>query len=208
MAVPGTIAQRLFLLAWNPAKGRIGLGTNLGAMIRAGALADLYLSGHLADENGRAAIGVRRPCPDPVLDSMLDEIAGARPRKWQHWVSRRQRATVHAVRRQLGDDGWVRLEPYRILGLVPAVRVTMRDPRVRTTLVSRVKDTLHRPIDRVEEADAALVAILAAGGLSLVLDRQTRRDDKRRIQALTAMSGPIAPALKRAIEAAESAAVG
>ncbi|MEV4278882.1 GOLPH3/VPS74 family protein [Actinoplanes xinjiangensis] len=206
MTVPGSLPQWILLLAHDPAKGRVRVGTNLGAMVRAAALADLYLSGHLTDTNGRATVGTRRPCADPVLSTLLDDIAGSRPRKWQSWVDRRQHATVVAVRRQLADDGWVRLEPYRMLGIIPRTRVTLRDPRVRKELLGRVRSALKDPISRVEPADAALVTVVVAGGLGLVLDRRARRDARRRIQELADISGPIGPALRKSIEASAAAA--
>jgi hypothetical protein len=204
VAVPDSLPQRIYVLAYNPAKGRVGLGTNLGAMLRAAALADLYLTGHLTDERGRAAIEVRHPCHDPALDAVLEEIAGSRPRRWQSWVDRRQRAARNAVRQQLSDHGWARLQPHKILGLFPTIKVTMRDPRVRKELLGRVHAALNKPIDRIDPADAALVAIVVAGDLTLVLDRKTKRANKRRIQQLTALSGPIGPALHKSIQAAAS----
>jgi Golgi phosphoprotein 3 GPP34 len=202
MAVPGSLAQRVFLLAYDPGKGRVRLGANLGAMLRAAALADLYLDGHLTDERGGATIDARHPCPDPLLAALLDEIAGSRRRSWESWVGRRQRAAVSVVRRQLSDGGWVRLEPHRVLWLFPTTKVTIRDPRVRKELLSRVKGALKDPIDRIDHTDAALVAIVAAADLKIVLDRPTARAHRRRIQQLTAVSGPVGQALRRSIESA------
>jgi len=199
MAVPGSLPQRIFLLAYDPDKGRVRLGANLGAMLRAAALADLHLTGHLTDERGRAVIDARHSCTDPVLDALREEIATTRPRKWQRWIDRRQRVTIKTVRRQLSEGGWVRLHPYRILGLFPATRVTIRDPRVRKELLGRVNAALKNPIDRVDPGDAALVAVVAAGDLKLVLDRKAKRTHKRRIQELNALSGPVGPALRKSI---------
>jgi hypothetical protein len=208
MSVPGSLPQRIFLLAYHPGKGRVPMGTNLGAMLRAAALADLYVRGYLTDERGRAVVDGRHSCTDYVLDALIDEITGSKPRKWQFWVDRRQRVTVSAVREQLSEGGWVRLEPHRILGLFPATRVAVRDPRVRRELLGRVGNALKHPVGRVDRADAALVAIAAAGGLGLVLDRRTRRAHKRRIQELTELSGPVGPALRRSIRDAASSAAG
>ncbi len=208
MAAPDSLPQCIFVLAYNPDRGRVGVGTNLGAMLRAAALADLYLNGHLSDERGRAAIEVRHPCHDRVLEAFLEEIAGSRPRRWESWVGRRQRAAVSAVRQQLGDGGWARLEPHRILGLFPTTKVTIRDPRVRKELLGRVSGALKNPIGRIDPADAALVAIVSAGDLKLVLDRKTKRANKRRIQELTEISGPIGPALHKSIQATTAASAG
>ncbi|MFC0533352.1 GOLPH3/VPS74 family protein [Phytohabitans kaempferiae] len=207
MAVPDSLPQRIFLLAYNPEKGRVGLDTYLGAMLRAAALADLYQGGHLTDERGRPAIDVRHPCRDPVLDALLEEIAGSKPHSWQSWIGHRQRATVRAVRQQLNDGGWVHLQPHKILGLFPTTEVTIRDPRVREELLDRVNTTLHKPIGGIDPADAALVAIIAAGDLNLVLDRKTKRANKQRIQELTKLSGPIGPALHKSIQAAATGEV-
>jgi hypothetical protein len=202
MAVPHSLPQRIFLLAYDPDKGRVGLGANLGAMLRAAALADLYRGGHLTDERGRAAIDVRNPCHDPVLNALLEEIAGSKPHTWQSWIGHRQRAAVRAVRQQLNDGGWVHLQPHKILGLLPTTKVTIRDPRVRDELLGRVNTALHNPIGSIDPSDAALVAVIAAGDLTLVLDRKTRRADKQRIQELAKLSGPIGPALHKSIQAA------
>jgi hypothetical protein len=208
MAVPDSLPQRIFVLAYDPDKGRVRMGTNLGAMLRAAALADLYLNGHLTDERGRAAVDVRHPCHDPVLQALLAEIAGSKPRKWHSWVGRRQNATVSAVRRQLSDRGWVRLQPHRVLGLFPTTKVTIRDPRVRKELLGRVNGALKKPSHRIDPADAALVAIVAAGDLSLVLDRKTRRAYKRRVEELIELTGPVGPALRKSIRDAASASAG
>ncbi|MEO5873918.1 MAG: GPP34 family phosphoprotein, partial [Streptosporangiaceae bacterium] len=172
------------------------------------ALADLYLNGHLADERGRAAVAVRHPCHDPVLEAALEEIARSKPRKWHSWVGRGQRPVVRAVRQQLADSGWARLEPRRILGLFPTTKITLRDPRVRKELLSRVSGALRNPVGRTDPADAALVAIVAAGELGLVLDRKARRAAKQRIRDLTALSGPVGPALRKALQDEASSAAG
>ena len=208
MSVPSSLPQRIYLLAYDPAKGRVRMGTNLGAMLRAAALAELYLSRHLADERGRAVVGVLQPCPDPVLAATLEEIAGSWPRRWQTWVGRRQGAAVKAVRRQLGEEGWARLENHKILGLFPTVKITLRDPRARKELLGRVSGALKQPVARVDPADAALAVIVAEGKLTLVLDRGTKRQHKQRLKDLAALSGPIGPALRKAIQASEAAAAG
>lgn len=208
MAVPSSLPQRIFLLAYDPAKGRVGMGTELGAMLRAGALANLYLQGRLIDVRGRAAINGQHPCSDSVLAGLLTEIAGSKPRKWQYWIGKRQRATVATVRQQLEDGGWTRCQPYKILGLFPTTRVTLRDPRVRKELLSQVNGAFRTPVSRVDPADAALMTIVAAAELNLVVDRKTRRDNKRRIQELAETTGPIGPALRKSIEAASSGGEG
>ena len=45
-------------------------------MLRAAALADLYLDGRLADDKGKARVVDTGPTGDPVLDEVLQDIAG------------------------------------------------------------------------------------------------------------------------------------
>jgi hypothetical protein len=206
MTTPGSLPQRVYLLAWDPAKGRIPMGTSLGAMLRAAALADLFRSGHLTDDHGRAAVKGRRAAHDLFLDAVLEEIAESKPRKWQHWIGRRHTAAVSTVREQLSDGGWVRLEPRRILGFIPTTRVTVRNPRVRKELQSRIATALRNPVARTDAADAALVTVVAEGGLKLVLDGSTRRTHKQRLHDLAELTGPIGPALRKSIQAAAAAA--
>lgn len=208
MNLPDTLPQRMYLLACSPSKGRARAGGHLGKLIRAAALADLYLNGHLTDDRGKAVVDVRHPCRDPYLETVLEEIAASRPRKWQHWVGRRGTAAYRAVRDQLAADGWIRLERRKILGLFPYSHITQRDPRVRRHLVSRISTTLRTPLSQIDPADAALVALAAASDLRIALDRSTRRTNKRRITDLTTRTGPAAPALKKSIAAANAAAAG
>lgn len=204
--LPDTLPQRIYLLALDPGKGRPPLGTHLNELVRAAALADLYLSGHLADEQGRAVVAVRHPCHDPVLEVVLEELASSKPRKWQHWVGRKGRQTAAAVRGQLADGGWVRVEERKILGLFPTRKMTPRDPRLPGRLQRRVSAALRDPLPRVDPVDAALVALSDAGKLRRVLDRNARRTHKRRLKDLAERTGPLPRALKKTLEAQAAAA--
>jgi len=209
MQLPDSLPQRIYLLALDPEKGRPAFGTHLHELVRAAALTDLYLAGHLADEKGRAVVAVRHPCHDPVLESVLEELSAERnPRRWQHWVGRRGRRTAEAVRGQLADGGWVRVESHRILGIFPTHRITPRDPRVHGRLRSRVKATLRDPLARIDPMDAALVALAETGGLHGVLDRGARRAHKRRLADLAERTGPLPGALKKTIDARNAALAG
>ena len=47
-----SLPTRLFLLAYDPKKQRLTNRSHLGALLRAGALAELTFAGHVADEDG------------------------------------------------------------------------------------------------------------------------------------------------------------
>jgi hypothetical protein len=139
-----------------------------------------------------------------VLDGVLSQVAGAPPRKWQRWVRKDHRATVHAVRDQLEADRMIKVERHRILGVFPATRITLRQQQVATRLANRVNSAVRstQPLSGVDPHDAALVALVAAGDLKIVLSPAQRRRSKARIAQLTESSGPIPAALRQVIRGA------
>ena len=92
MQLPESLPARLFLLALNPTRQRLTAAQHLGYLLRAAALTDLELRGLISDESGKVRVGTQLRAGDPVLDAMLAEIAGDRPRSWRSWVQRRHRA--------------------------------------------------------------------------------------------------------------------
>ncbi|MDH6141984.1 MULTISPECIES: GOLPH3/VPS74 family protein [Kitasatospora] len=206
--VPDTLQGKLFLLAYDPDKGRLTSRSNLDLLLRAAGLADLLRLGLIRDDRGRPVAVAPAPAGlDPLLAEPLRLIAQSRPRSWQRWIGRR-RPTVREVRGSLADQGVLRLEERRVLGLFHAVRIEPRDPRARKQLTAAVSAALRDPISRVEAADAALVALAHAGELTLVLSRQQRREEKARIAELADLCGPVPAALRRAIRSRRAAQSG
>jgi hypothetical protein len=207
MDAPESLPGRLYLLAYDTGGQRMTARSELGFVLRAGALTDLMLTGHLTDEGGRARATTAEGPGDPLLDAVLQQIAGSRPRSWQHWVNRQARRFPRQVRDQLAAQGHVRLDPHRVLGLFPSTRVSVRDTRVVKRLATTVSATLRngRPVSALDPRDAALVALAAAGELKVVLPRPVRRAGKRRIEELSTVTGPVPRALRKAIAAAHAA---
>jgi hypothetical protein len=208
MDVPESLAGRLYLLAYDPQRRRMTAQSELGFLVRAGALTDLLLAGHLTDEDGKPAARTHTPLADPLPDAVLRQISQSRPRPWRHWVDKGARQAVRDVRDQLAADGWIRLESRRVLGIFPVTRVTVRDTRVVKRLAGTVSATLRggQPVSRLDPADAALVALAAAAELKVVLPRKRRRANKRRIDELSAHAGPVPRALHKAVQGARAAA--
>jgi hypothetical protein len=201
--LPESLPQRLYLLAYDTRRRRLRGGTQLGYVLRAAALTDLLLRGQLADERGKAVAGrAADAVDDPVLGAVLAQVAASRPRSWSHWVRSGQRQVRLAVREQLESGGWIRVEPRRVLGVFPASRVTVRDTRVLKELAAAVSRALGAglPAARVDPADAALVALAAAGELPPAISRRQRREHRQRIARLSERAGPAVPALRRVIQ--------
>jgi hypothetical protein len=206
MDLPDTLAARLYLLAYNTDKSRMTAGSQLGYIVRAAALTDLLLTGALADGAGKARARPGAAPADPLLAAVYRQVAESRPRCWRHWVNKGQGPMKRQVRDRLAAEGWVRVEPRRILGIFPVATVTVRDPRVVKRLAAMVSAALRDPVGQVDPRDAALVALAAAGDLKTVFPRARRRQHKERIARLNEHTGPVAKALRKAVQAAQAAA--
>ena len=203
MAMPDSLPARAYLLAFDREKGRVR-GTWTGALLGAAAVAELWLAGRLVDEGGRArpVPGAGRPA-DPVLAEVFTRLADGRPRKWEQAI--KQRGIQDLVQAQLGRD-WIRLDrPRRFLR--PA-RFSVRDPRALTALSGLVRATLRgpTPVSRLPERDSMLVALLVVAEVGIAIDRQRRREFRRRIDEMIVRGGPPAHGLRQAIRHARAAA--
>ncbi|GAA4983811.1 GOLPH3/VPS74 family protein [Kitasatospora paranensis] len=205
-AQPGSLPGMLYLLAYDPERGRLTGTRNLEMLLRAAALTELLHRGLLRDADGKAAIAAKAPAGlDPLLGELLAEVAERRPTAWRTIVARR-RHTVRTVTAQLAAAGLLRTEQHRILGLFPATRIELRDPRPRRALVATFDAALRTPLGRVEPRAAALVALAAAAQLRLLLSHRRRREHRDRIRQLTLLCGPLPLALRQAISRRDSAA--
>ncbi|MGW1344892.1 GOLPH3/VPS74 family protein [Kribbella sp. NPDC002412] len=208
---PDALAARLFLLAYDPSTGRLaGRWTRLGRILRAAALADLQLRGNLADDNGRARLTKVADPVDPVLAGVLNDIRRIGPRKWRTWIDRRHGRIVRDVRDELERARLIKVEHYRVLGLFPADRITLRHPLVRRQLLRNATDALRpaRLVTRVDLRDAAVVTLAATGDLRTVLTKDQRKRHKDRLAQLAVRVGPVVPALKKALQQSNSQAGG
>jgi len=205
---PESLPEKAFLLAYDLRRQRLTGRGELGYLLRAAALADLLLRGHLADESGKARTVKPAADLDPVLRAAWEEIEYSSPRSWRRWVSVRRRGAVREVRDQLADAGVVKLDQRRILGLFPATRITVRQHAEVKRLAEQVGRAIRggQPASRVEPDTAALAALAAAGRLRLVLTGADQRRHRGRLSTLADPIQPIAAALRRAIAAKRAAA--
>ncbi|TDC14671.1 GPP34 family phosphoprotein [Kribbella albertanoniae] len=209
-APPETLPARIFLLAYDPAKGRLANRSTLGKTLRAAALIDLQLRGNLADDNGRAHLTKAAPPRDEVLAGLLTEIRTSNPRKWRTWIDRRQSAIVRDTRAELERAQLIKVESHRFLGLIPTQRITLRQPLVRRQLLQRTTDVLRpaRLVTRIDLRDAALAVLASTSDLRTVIPKELRNRHKDRLAQLAIRIGPVAPALKKSIQASHAAASG
>jgi hypothetical protein len=206
---PDRLTDRAFLVAYDVERHKVTGTSSHGQLVRAAALVELTLAGHLVDEDGKPH-GTGGRTGDPVLDTVLDMIAASRPRSWRHWVEKEHKVTYRAVRERLTDAGVIATTHRRILGLFPSTTVTVPDTRTVRRLVADLRRVVlgGTPAEQLDPLDVALVPLVAAVELNTVFSGRERREHRVEIRALAERAGPAAKALRKAVEGSRAAAAG
>jgi len=202
MTLPDSLPAQLFLLACDRKKQRLVSRSELGYALRAAALADLVLGGHLADDGGKAVPASPAPGLDPVLEELLLEIGAAPPRPWRRWVRSRRSRMVPAVRDRLVAAHVVKVDTHRPLGLFPVHRIDVRRPQDARRLLEDVRRAARsgHPAARVDPRVGALTAIAGTAELGTVFSRAERRRYRARFAELGRPVSPVVAALRKAIQ--------
>jgi len=196
MTLPESLPARLYLLACDAEKNRVTAQSQLGLVLRAAALVDLYLAGLVTDENGKVrAVGDRRPTGDPLLDELLRQIAEhqPQPRSWHGWIARGQPA-VRTVRMQLEAGCCIRVERR----MLRPDRVELLDRSAVQQYADELRGELRQHASGIEARSAAVLALAARGEIATVISRSERREHRQYLDELAVHTGPIADALRKA----------
>ncbi|MFG3025019.1 GPP34 family phosphoprotein [Streptomyces sp. NPDC048254] len=167
-------------------------------LVRAAALTDLALRGRLGEDGGTVTVTGTRSTGDPVLDDVLRDAAG---HGWKHLVRRHRKRTLVQVEDRLAAAGVLTVKAPRTR--FGTRRLTVTDRAVPAALRARVSAVLHGhgPVQEVPTADAALLALAAAGRIRSVVSRQDRTAFRARIDACTRSLAVLAPGLEKAVRA-------
>jgi hypothetical protein len=208
--LPATLPARLYLLAYDRQKRRIRGGGHLGLALRAAALADLYLTGHLVDERGKAHTAIAPKPTDPILQAVLEQVEASTPRRWTHWIAKHAGRTPRAVRDELERSGWLHIEPRRILGIIPADQIGLRQEHQVARLMTDATNLIRsgQLVSRLDRRQTTLVALATTAGLPTVMSGAERRQYKARLAEFGDQVGPVIPALRKAIQSEQAAAAG
>ncbi|MBK1783152.1 GPP34 family phosphoprotein [Prauserella sp. ASG 168] len=205
-----TLPARALLLAFDRRKQKLTGKGQLGHLLRAAALAELVLHGHLTDDGDKAHPVTAPPGPaDSVLRHVWDQIEQDPPRAWRRWVAKDRARTMELVHAELVAARVVRVERHRVLGLFPATRVTLRQPHVARRLGEQVGRAVRgsQPVGRVDREIGALAALASAAQLAAVFSGRERRRFTGRIGELGGGSvAPVVTALRKAVSAQHTAA--
>jgi hypothetical protein len=134
--VPLRLPQLLYLLSYEPARNRMDVNSAAvrGPLLRAAAVADLRIAGHLEDRDGRAT-RTDAPVPDqldPFLREVLDDIPPDRPRRWFRAIEQRWHNAEGSDRDQLAAEEVITIERGRTLLVLPSERIAVTVPPPRS----------------------------------------------------------------------------
>jgi hypothetical protein len=202
-----SLPESVFLLTFDLRKQKLTQRGELGYLLRAATLAELLLDGNLADESGKARAVTAPADPGPLEAAVWEQITNFPPRSWGRWIGKDRSLAFRLVRDELAAARLIRVEPRRIL-LFPAERITPRRPYLSRRLAEEVGRAVRggRPAGRVAQDVRVLAALAAAARLTVVLPEREWRHHSKRIEALSAPVEPVATALRKSLEAAQSAA--
>jgi Golgi phosphoprotein 3 GPP34 len=201
MQRPQELQYRVYLLAYDLDEEDLYDRTRTAFLVRAGVLTELAVRGYVVDSDGDVRVAKAGPAGDPALDEALQQIAG-HDRSWKPWLRHDYKQTLDTVETHLQTTNLLSVDDNKVLGLVTRRHVTVTRPALVKELQDEARSILHgsQPADEIDPADAAVVALAAAGLVPAVVTRQESREHRHRIEALTSRVGTIAPGLGQALE--------
>ncbi|QLE72660.1 GPP34 family phosphoprotein [Streptomyces rectiverticillatus] len=186
-----TLPEELLLLCFDPVSGRKLMRTgHASAYGVAGAvLAELRLAGRVVEERGRVQVTNPLPPDDPLLATAVASLqqpgqdakrGGPRTARWVRSASRRLEEACLA---RLAEQGALRMETRRFLGLIPYQHSSLGP--VNLTTAARERFELARRGGFADPRARALAALASAIGISGALcpgwGRRTERQAMRRL---------------------------
>lgn len=189
----------LYLLAHDEAAEAPYDRSRAALLVRAAALIDLAMRGRLEEHAGTVTVSGTEPTGNPVLDRVLRDAADGH--SWKHLVRRHRTHTLTDAEDRLIAAGLLTAKaPRTRLG---TRRLSVTDRAVPAALRARLSAVLHGdgPVRDIPAADAALLALAAAGGVPSVVSRQDQKTFRARIDTCTASLAALAPGLEKAVRA-------
>jgi hypothetical protein len=126
LGLPQTLHAQSVLLAYARFRGRLDGNDRwrFGLALHTAMLTDLYLTGHLIDEDNRPR-SVDGALPrDPLLCAVLDDITDNEPTDWMNALTRDHRNALGIFHSELEAHGWPWVQRRRMLGILSCARST------------------------------------------------------------------------------------
>lgn len=198
---PQAVHYRVYLSAYDLGKEDLYDRPRTAFLTRAGVLTELAHHGYVADADGVVRVANAESTGDPALDEALHQIA-EHDRSWKSWLRHDYKQTLETIELQLQTMNLISVNRKKVLGLVSRTHVTVPDRALVEQLQQSARTILRgsRPASEIDPADAAVVALAAAGLVPAVVSRRDSHVYRERIEALTNRAGAVAPGLETAFQ--------
>ncbi|MGW0134324.1 GOLPH3/VPS74 family protein [Streptomyces sp. NPDC003299] len=193
------LACAMYLLAHDEAAGGPYDRSRTALLVRAAAVIDLAVRGRLTDDRGTVTVSGTARTGSPLLDRVLHDAAGGH--SWKRLLRHHRKRTLTDVEDRLAAAGLLTVTGTR--SRFGTRRLSVTEPAVTAALRARVSAALHGDgdVQEIPAADAALLALAAAGSVRAVVSRRDRKAFRSRIDACTGSLATLAPGLERAVRA-------
>lgn len=196
-------------------------GTSAGYALSGLAVIELIRRERLALENGRLAVRDASLTGDELLDEALQAIAAkASPKKPDSWITAlpyRVKGFVRRVMERLEDDGMIRIDSERFLGLIPYKRYTVTNESARNKIVDAAREVLLSGARTAEYELMLILSVAAACGfVEKIFSREEQKGMRETFKQLKKgtyfeTDGDavklVVKAIQQAVSAAQSSAV-
>ncbi|MFD3576434.1 GPP34 family phosphoprotein [Streptomyces sp. NPDC058644] len=198
-----TLPQHLYLLCYTVDQGKFQLDNlqGRGQLLRAGALTELARDGLLDATGGKVVREAGKAPDDTFVAAVWADLPDNKPKGWLQFVHNKAHTAETPVRDQLAALGEVTVSRGKVLGLIPADKVTVARPEEVRALQKRVRDTVLGGADPASiPLEELTMAVFAAElEVTCVWSRGDRRTHKQALKALAARFDEIVPGLRKAL---------
>ena len=203
--------EELLLLILHEEKGT-AKGTYANLALAAGVLGELVTEGRLEvadDKKGTVTVLDASPTGEPAMDVALEKMASARrPKPLRSWIERiaGMRGLRDRVADPLVEQGVLREESKKVLGVFSSTRYPEADPEPQDELVERLRQAVFGDAE-VDEHMCLLVAIASpAELLPRIFGRREVAQRKDRVEALAA-DERLGEATRKAVQQLQAAII-
>ncbi|MGB8946708.1 MAG: GPP34 family phosphoprotein [Streptomyces sp.] len=201
--MPQTLPQGLYLLCYTVDQGKFQLDNlqGRGQLLRAGALTELAREGLLDATGGKVLRTLGKAPEDSFIASVWSDLPDTKPKGWLQFIHNKAHTAETPVRDQLAARGEVAVSRGKVMGLIPADRVTVAHPHEVRALQERVRDTVLGGADPafIQLDELAMAVFAAELEVTCVWSRGDRRIHKQTLKALAARFDEIVPGLRKAL---------
>ncbi|WP_407555078.1 GPP34 family phosphoprotein [Streptomyces sp. Pv4-95] len=198
-----TLPQRIYLMAYNPAKNDFTTADLQfrGQRLRAAALTELVDARLVGTDDGKALRLGTEPPADTFLAEVWGQVSADRPERWLGLIHDEAHTAEAPMRSQLLAAGVIREPEHRRLGPLATHHVVPTAPDQLLALREATRSAVLSDPDpsTVALEDLATALLCTEGEASVLFDGRERRAHKETLKALAQRFDDFVPGLRKAL---------